>query len=241
MNWYHNNLVKEASVWKGLIPLLGLSLVLTLIQIGFTPQQVQQVAMENGNNPEATKSALEQVASKSQPGFSPMAAQPQEPATTQPATSQPVDQAEPNMMVARVIFSEANDDVSDMERRIVATVIENRIDHPGFSRGRLESMEGVVRQPKAFSAINDPDNLNWEQSASPDKIPSQKQHAWDHSLSLSTGNFEQVKSPSGRPLVYYHDNSISMPPNWSNKYWTAVEEIRTPNFTAYSVVPTRKE
>lgn len=158
------------------------------------------------------------------------------PEPTEEATEIQEKEKDPDIFVARVIFSEAAN-VSDEEREMVASVIKNRIDHPGFDLGKLDNMNEVVNQRNAFEAIGDSDNMNWDRSERPEAMRGAERHAWEHSLSLSSGDFKPVSGPSGRPLVYYHDKSIGMPGSWTNKYWRAIKEIETEHFIFYSVVP----
>lgn len=157
---------------------------------------------------------------------------------TQPST-QPSDAtmsaAKPNLTVARIIFSETAG-VSPQERALVAGVIRNRVGNKAF--GGAKNMEGVVTQRNAFEALNDDNNTNWAKSATPSNFNSKEKTIWQQCLDLSSGNIPVAKGPSGRPLVYYHDKSISRPANWSNRYWTAIKEVETPHFIFYSVEAT---
>ena len=138
--------------------------------------------------------------------------------------------------VARVIFAEAGPSCSDNERELVASVMVGRIGRQGFDNGNLATMYEVASQPNAFSCINDPNNMNWQKSETPEKLSDEEKRIWDQCDSLAGGNFQQHYGPSGRPLVYYHDKSISKPSSWDNKYWYAVKELETDHFVFYSIV-----
>jgi len=141
-----------------------------------------------------------------------------------------------NYFVARVIFSEAAHQCSDYERKLVASVIKNRINHDGF--GRLTSLEKVVKQKNAFSCINDSNNKNWGLTLGQHIPHSQDRYIWDQCLKLSTGKFIPIIGESGRPIVYFHDKSIIKPKSWNNKWWIAIKELETDNFIFYSVTKT---
>ena len=157
--------------------------------------------------------------------------------TTQPSTrpaTQPATQPYPNMTVARIIFSEAAG-VTPAERGLVAGVIRNRVRNRAF--GNAPNMEGVVTSRNAFEALNDPNNSNWEKSGNPESMTPRERQIWEQCLSLAAGNIPAANGESGRPLVYYHDKSISKPRSWDNQYWNAVRELETPSFIFYSVIP----
>ncbi len=139
--------------------------------------------------------------------------------------------------VARVIFSEGAG-ASSQERLDIASVMKNRIGNRAF--GKTSSMYEVANNKSQFSCIGDRNNHNWALSEHPDQMNMTERRVWQECLELASGHFEGVKGPSGRPIVYYHDNSISRPANWTNKYFTAVEEINTGRLTFYSIVPTKK-
>lgn len=152
---------------------------------------------------------------------------------------------EQDNFVARVIFAETVG-VSDEERELVAYVIQNRINHPGFTNKskRLQSPFDVVNHHNAFEAINDPNNKQWNLSSRPGDMRNPKeQNAWQHSKELAQGKFRtgitnEYKDKLNK-IVYYHDKSISMPRSWNNRYWTPKLEIKTPNFSFYSITPKR--
>lgn len=226
MNWYQTH--KYASIpdfWKGFIPIIGLGAVLSLISINMQPEQMQLISEKNNFDSAKIKQEVEQI---TEPGF---------PSISEEIPQEPKTELKPNYPVARIIASEAGGNVSDYERELVATVIKNRIGHAGFNMGNLENMKDVVSSPGEFEALNDPRNKNWEDLANPNDIPAEYNHIWQHAQKLSTGNFKLHNSPSGRPLVYYHDKSIDVPDNWTNKYWKAIKELETDKFIFYSVIP----
>jgi len=130
----------------------------------------------------------------------------------------------PNEKVACVIFGEAGKGYSKTARWIVASTIMNRRKHAGFGNGRLETMEQVAYQPKAYSCVGDEKNGNW---TNPDKTCPE----WQEALELSRGCF--VPYPS---IVYYHDRSVKKAPaSWTNKWWEAKRRIISKDFTAYTI------
>jgi hypothetical protein len=133
--------------------------------------------------------------------------------------------ADDNPMVARVIYSEASSKCSNQERLMVASVIVNRINHPGFNKPK--SMVAVVMAKNQFSCIGDERNKNWEASAG-----NPNNAAWRHALLLASGDFKPVTN-----AVYYHDKSISKPRTWDNKYWNASKVAETEHFVFYSASP----
>ena len=144
---------------------------------------------------------------------------------------------ETNNLVAQAIFAEAAG-TTEYERYLVASVITNRIKHPGFHRGKLETMEDVVRQPGQFASIQDPHNGNWAKASNINIMNGQEKEIWADCSKLSEGNFDPFIAQSGRPIVYFHSNNIPMPSSWMNQWWTAVKELETESFTFYSVIPT---
>lgn len=143
--------------------------------------------------------------------------------------------------VARVIFAEAGPSCSYEERKLVASVMLGRINHPGFGNGELNSMYQVATQPGAFSCINDPKNMNWAKSSDIGNLNDAEIEAWNQCFELASGNFQPLRGSSERPLVYYHDKSIEMPSSWDNQYWSAVKERETDHFIFYSVIEASEE
>jgi hypothetical protein len=64
-----------------------------------------------------------------------------------------------------------------------------------------------------------------------------EQKVWDECVACASGNIPAAHGPSGRPLVYYHDKSITKPASWDNARWRAVREISTEHFVFYSILP----
>ena len=126
-------------------------------------------------------------------------------------------------IVARVIYSEASPICTAQERQLVASVIYNRIGHPGF--GNCKTAEAVVKAKGQFNCIGDKGNGNWLKTASPNLSDT----AWKQSLSLASG-FRPITS-----AVYYHDKSIAKPRAWDNKYWRTVKVAETSHFIFYAV------
>lgn len=137
---------------------------------------------------------------------------------------------------ARVLFAETAN-CTTAERKLVLGVMHNRIKNPAF--GNLDDLNEVIRQPGAFSCIDDAGNANWKRSLYPTKLSKRERAVWEECVSLLLSGPMDAKGPSGRELVYYHDKSISMPPSWRNAKWTAKLEVTTEHFLFYSVVATR--
>lgn len=132
--------------------------------------------------------------------------------------------------IARVFFSEAGAQCSPEERLLVASTALNRINHKGF--GNLGTLYEVVKQPNAFSCINDNRNGNWSLSSDPSKLNGRNAYPWWQSTLLASGNF----TPYDKRVVYYHDNSITCPKSWNNRYWNVYVLVKTKNFTFYGVI-----
>jgi|10_taG_2_1085330.scaffolds.fasta_scaffold412268_1 hypothetical protein len=113
----------------------------------------------------------------------------------------------------------------------VASVIKNRIKHPGFNRGKFATMEEVIRQRHAFSSIG---SRNWRLSANPELMTIKENNILVECSYWSKSDFIPFKGPV-RPIVYFHDKSINMPKSWNNRWWTAIKEIETEYFIFYSV------
>ena len=137
----------------------------------------------------------------------------------------------PNIL-ARVLFSETAN-CTPHERRLVLAVIQNRIRQPAF--GNLPTLNAVVAQPHAFSCINDPDNTNWSLTGHPSRMTPTEQTIWTDCLALAHNPPPPTPSPSGRPLVYYHDKSINKPASWDNQHWHAIHELSTEHLLFYSI------
>ena len=140
----------------------------------------------------------------------------------------------PNV-VARVLFSETAN-CTQHERILVVGVMKNRVGNPAF--GNFATLQAVVQQPGAFSCIGDSNNANWRKTRHPQQMKSAERAVWEECLACVHGNIPSALGPSGRPLVYYHDKSISKPASWDNAKWRAVREVSTEHFVFYSIVPT---
>lgn len=250
MNWFNKQKAKDFS--KG--GLIAGSLAALAIALGISSAQLNKILEENNYDQQAVEQKLSFEAEKrnievpnNSPKLQPPKADPQSVQTPvqtemqkEPQVQKPqVERPEANSWVARVIYSEASSIVSKQERELVASVILNRINHPGFGNKKLSNMEDVVNQSGAFEAIGDEINSNWSATEDPSQLRGKAKEAWVHSLELSRGDFKPLAGRSGRPLVYYHDKSISKPRSWDNKYWTAIKEVETEHFIFYSVVPTK--
>lgn len=135
----------------------------------------------------------------------------------------------------RVLYSETAG-CTTRERQLVAGVMKNRIANPAF--GNSPTLEAVVRQPGAFSCIGDPDNANWQKTLHPDRLKPAERATWEACIACLQ-NIPPAYGPSGRPLVYYHDKSITKPRAWDNAKWHAVRELTTEHFVFYSIVPAK--
>ena len=137
--------------------------------------------------------------------------------------------AKNNNVVARVIYSEASAICSSRERWLVASVIKNRIKHPGFGNGKLTSMQEVVLQKGAFSCVGDKGNSNWTEFS---KVNNKAKRL---ALKLAEGDFKPHPK-----IVYYHDKSVKKPKSWDNRYWKAVLVLETTHFKFYRVEEVKK-
>lgn len=139
-------------------------------------------------------------------------------------------------LIARVLFAEAGPSCTTFERMLVATVISNRTGQEGF--GKPATPYDVVTQPRAFSCINDPKNKNWELAdrlykRQPDEFSKDLLVVWKECVGLACGRNPLCGIP---PIVYYHDKSLAtFPTSWDNKWYRPIFELRTRNFSFYSV------
>ncbi len=95
------------------------------------------------------------------------------------------------------------------------------------------------RQPGAFSCIGPGGNGNWARTRCPARLTAAEQAIWRECLALAHGTIPAAVGPSGRPLVYYHDRTISKPKSWDGPTWRAVPELSTIHFIFYSIVRVR--
>jgi hypothetical protein len=135
-------------------------------------------------------------------------------------------------IAVRVLYSETAG-CSARERLLVAGVMQNRVGNRAF--GNLPSIEEVCRQPGAFSCIDDSANANWRKTARPDRMSSNERRVWDECERVLAQDIPPAAGPSGAPLVYYHDRSITKPRSWDNSAWRAVLEVSTEHFLFYSI------
>ena len=140
----------------------------------------------------------------------------------------------PPGMAARVLFSETAS-CTPHERLLVAGIMQNRIHNPAF--GNAATLDAVASQPGAFSCVDDPGNTNWRKTRFPGLMTPTEQSIWNRCLALIAGPPPPALGPTGRPLVYYHDKSISKPASWNNAKWQAVREVTTEHLIFYSVIP----
>lgn len=140
-------------------------------------------------------------------------------------------------LVARVLFCETAS-CTRHERLLVAGVMKNRIGHPAF--GYATSLHEVVGQPGAFSCGGDEANGNWARTRNPAKLTMAEQAIWRECLALAHGDIPAALGPSGRPLTFYHDKSITKPKSWDTETWRVVHEHSTTHFVFYRVVPAGK-
>lgn len=233
MNWY-----KQASFdeFVQALKFLGIAVPTTLLMVvliqsfGGKEEAIQAIQKD----PQAAAQVVQQEMQQNAP-----AQIEQEPIQPEPKTQpEPKKEiSEDENFVARVIFSEAAG-TSKKERELVAASMINRMNHPGFGRGKLSSMRDVAEQPRAYSAING--NKLWYRSEHPEQFEYQPEiDAWEHSLQLATGGARPLNGPSGNPIVYYHDGRVDKPSSWDNSWWNANLEIETDQFKFYSVTPSR--
>lgn len=131
-------------------------------------------------------------------------------------------------LIARIIFSESGPNKQD--RFLIASVIKNRIKHPGFDLGKLKDMNDVIHQPGAFASLNDKKNKNWTLSKTPGRMTKLEKQIWQDCIRLSKRKFTPHKK-----IVYFHNKKISMPKTWDNKWWTPIKETGTNWHIFYSV------
>jgi hypothetical protein len=140
-----------------------------------------------------------------------------------------------NKFVARVIFAEAASG-TPKERRLVASVIKNRIRHTGFGKGRLQNMEAVCREEGAFTCITDFKNKQWIKTQNWGFIETcteKEKEVWVECLALSRGTFSPITE-----VVAYHDTSIKKPLSWeNNKYYKYYQKVKTIKFVFYGITP----
>jgi hypothetical protein len=137
-------------------------------------------------------------------------------------------------VAVRVLFSETAN-CSPEERLLVAGVMKNRIAHPAF--GNAPSVQAVSSQSGAFSSLADSDNTNWQKSRHPAQLTPAERSIWKRCVDALASDLPAPTGPSGRPLVYYHDRSITKPASWNNARWHAIRELSTDHFIFYSIVP----
>lgn len=101
-------------------------------------------------------------------------------------------------ITAKIIYSEASNMVSEYERLCVASVIKNRINNKSFAKGKLKTMEDVVKQRGAFSSYMEK-NSNFYYTGN--------SKAMYQSKLLATGKFKPVIDAH-----FFHDRSLKNPP-----------------------------
>ena len=139
-----------------------------------------------------------------------------------------------NGNVARVLWAEGAS-ATPKERLYIASVMKNRIGHPGYGGGKLHTLEQVAYSKGEFICIEDDKNSQWKLTENSEFWQGNKKwtQIWIHCMVLSRGTF----SPRIRATAY-HDKSIHMPKSWkTNPYWMYVLEEETPNFKFYKVEP----
>lgn len=134
--------------------------------------------------------------------------------------------------VAKVLWCEGAS-TSYRERLLVASVMKNRLNHKGFSNGKLKTLREVCYAKNAFSCVNSKKNKQWSLTHDDHFWRGNKQweEIWTHCLVLSRGTFKPRTD-----ATFYHDKSILMP--WrNNQYWTYILVEETPNFCFYKITP----
>lgn len=86
------------------------------------------------------------------------------------------DDGPDTLLLARTVFAEAAGEPV-RGKFCVATVIVNRINHPGYP----DTLERVVYQRNAFSSVTSSSPL-WRLSARPEQMNEQEQEAWHYCL-----------------------------------------------------------
>lgn len=147
--------------------------------------------------------------------------------------------------ITRVLFAEVggsgvNKKVSNIERKLVASAINNRINHPAFPNmktGKLaKNAFEVVIQPSQFSSINDKSNSLWRKSDNVENLNKEESENWNKLLEYAIQMQNNIFKPENSKIVAYHDKSIKKPKNWeNNRYWKYIPEVTTPNFIFYRI------
>ena len=97
----------------------------------------------------------------------------------------------------------------------------------------------VVTVKNAFSCIGDKNNSNW--NAFSPRFNKATIRACLYAHRMMSGDINKFNLPEAADkIVYYHDNSISCPKSWSNKYYKPVLMIKTKNFSFYKIVPIKR-
>lgn len=136
--------------------------------------------------------------------------------------------------IAKVIYCETSYKATYEEILMLCQIISNRINNKEFGNG-ADALE-VVMVKNAFSCINDPNNLNWIEFE-PD-LNSRTKLCCKLAKKLLQGKKDFFDD---KDIVYYHDNSISTPQKWTNKYWRPVRLYKTKNFQFYKIVSNVKK
>lgn len=120
-------------------------------------------------------------------------------------------------LAQKIIYSEASPLVASAhERYLVASVIKNRINHKHFKRGKLKTVNDVIKAKGAFVSYKTK-NTNWNTIKDP-RILTQIQHF--------------LTNVSAYPdIVLYHDKSIKKPKTWKN----VVRVCETNKFVFYAI------
>jgi hypothetical protein len=136
------------------------------------------------------------------------------------------------LFIARVLYSETSYKATYQEILMVCQVIINRINNRDFGNG--QNAFEVVKYKNAFSCINDSNNVNWNQFK-PD-LNSRTKLCCKLAKEMMRSDIKSNPLFNNQDIVYYHDNSISTPKKWTNKYWRPIKVYSTKNFQFFKVV-----
>lgn len=133
--------------------------------------------------------------------------------------------------IARVLYSETSTLATKQEIMMVCQIIVNRIGHRDF--GKCSNAYEVVRHKNAFSCIGDKNNSNCNEFKP--ELNERTKLCSKLAKFLMRSDAKQITFFNDKSIVYYHDDSISTPKKWTNKYWKPILKYTTKNFKFYSI------
>lgn len=130
---------------------------------------------------------------------------------------------------------------TEYERKLIYTVIKNRINHKGFNNKKLNNINDVINQDGAFSCIKDQQNHYWKLYKKYNKNIKKfetrlKSNILEYRVYLNCKDIvEQDLYIKEFNAVYYHDKSIDIPFNWGIKWWDIILVKETKHFKFYKI------